>query len=219
MPADTGAWRIFRDENLLKAAGRVFREGFCARAKPDQKFRHVVRLREAAAIEIVTPAERDRPAFAGEAVKFEFPERKAFRLTQEALLFPGTEEVRLILHAFRKVGFAEEIEGRVTCGHSSFSVRKLLRVCGRPGRLVPPLPWSSPCGGDPEKASGTSVYQLISFPPELIEIFDVFGFCGVYVQSSAQSLWADTDTIGLVVTVVVLVAFFIAAAWSRYTKV
>ena len=53
MPADTSAWRIFRDENLLKAAGRVFREGFCARAKPDQELRYVVGLREAAAIEIV----------------------------------------------------------------------------------------------------------------------------------------------------------------------
>jgi hypothetical protein len=39
---------------------------------------------------------------------------------QEGLFFPGTEEVRLILHAFRKAGFAEEIERRVTCGHSSF---------------------------------------------------------------------------------------------------
>jgi len=88
VPADTSAWRIFRDENLLKAAGRVFREGFCARAKADQKFRHVVRLREAAAIEIVPPAERDRPAFARETVKFKYPERKAFRLTQEGFVLP-----------------------------------------------------------------------------------------------------------------------------------
>jgi hypothetical protein len=68
VPADTGAWRILRDENLLKAAGRVFRKGFRARAKPDQ---HVVRLREAAAVEIVAPAKRYSPALTGKAVKLE----------------------------------------------------------------------------------------------------------------------------------------------------
>jgi hypothetical protein len=55
LPADTGASRILRDENLLKAAGRIFRKVFRARAKPDQKLRHVVGLREAAATEIVAP--------------------------------------------------------------------------------------------------------------------------------------------------------------------
>jgi hypothetical protein len=43
VPADTGAWRILGDENLLQAAVRDCRESFCARAKSDQKIRYFAR--------------------------------------------------------------------------------------------------------------------------------------------------------------------------------
>jgi hypothetical protein len=59
--------------------------------------------------------------------------------------------------------------------------------------------------------------RIPPLPPEAIEIFDVSGFSYFYVQSSAQ-WFSDTDTIGLIVFVVVLIIFFTAAKLSRCRK-
>ena len=154
MPSDPGAGRVLSYENLLKASGDNAGEGFGTSAQACQKLRNVFGFRKAATIEIVALAEGHGFSFAREAVKLEFPERKAHDIAQERRLFLSAEEVRLILHAFRKGGLPEKIERRVTCGHSFFSVRKLLQVCGRRGRPARPWRSSSPCGGDPETGSG-----------------------------------------------------------------
>jgi hypothetical protein len=109
VPADAGARRVFRDENLLKATGSASGKGFGAGAKLAEDFRHIFRLRKAPAVEIVAPTEGNGPALAGESVKLKFAERQALDMTQQRVLLLGHEKVRLILRAFRKVGRSEEI--------------------------------------------------------------------------------------------------------------
>ena len=82
VPADPWARSVFSDEDLLEVSGSDAREGFGPCTDEDKKFRHVFGLRKAASIEIIAPAERNRPALADESLKLELPERKALDLTQ-----------------------------------------------------------------------------------------------------------------------------------------
>ena len=51
-----------------------------------------------------------------------------------------------------------------------------------------------------------------------IDIIEQFGIFDIYAQASVQSIFDDTDTIGLVVLVVALAAFFIAYIALRFRK-
>ena len=51
-----------------------------------------------------------------------------------------------------------------------------------------------------------------------IDIIEQFGIFDIYAQASVQSIFDDTDTIGLVVLVVALAAFFIACIALRFRK-
>jgi hypothetical protein len=51
-------------------------------------------------------------------------------------------------------------------------------------------------------------------PPELLEKIDKSGISDSYVQSSAQSIFDDTDTIGFLAFVAVLAIIFIAGKIS-----
>jgi hypothetical protein len=57
--------------------------------------------------------------------------------------------------------------------------------------------------------------RIPPLPPELFEIIDIFGFYGVYAQSGVQTIWDDTDSIGLVVLALVLAIIFATALCSR----
>ncbi len=48
-----------------------------------------------------------------------------------------------------------------------------------------------------------------------IDIIEQFGILDSCAQSSVQGVWADTDTLGLIVFVVALVIFFIAGRIQR----
>jgi hypothetical protein len=96
-----GARPVFRDKDLLEAAGRIACKRFGTRAEAGQKLRHVSRLCEAPVVEIVAPAVGDGFSLAGKAVEFESLERKAVNIAQEYPLFLSREKVRLISHAFR----------------------------------------------------------------------------------------------------------------------
>ena len=52
-----------------------------------------------------------------------------------------------------------------------------------------------------------------------IDIIEQFGIFDIYAQASVQSIFDDTDTIGLVVLVVALAAFFIAYIALRFQEV
>jgi hypothetical protein len=155
MPADAGARCIFCDEYLLEAAGGVSRKCLCSRAKLAEKFRHVIGLGKAFAVEVIAPAERNGSALAGETVEFELPKRQGFDLPQERLLFLGAQEVRLIPKSFRKSFFCEEIECPPIARHAIlFPPAPSRRASCRPGPPDQALLLSSPCGADPAKASG-----------------------------------------------------------------
>jgi hypothetical protein len=51
-----------------------------------------------------------------------------------------------------------------------------------------------------------------------VDIIEQFGTFSGYAQPNVQSVWGDTDSIGLVVFAFVLIIFFIAAARSMCRK-
>jgi hypothetical protein len=51
-----------------------------------------------------------------------------------------------------------------------------------------------------------------------IDIIEQFGIFDSYAQSGVQTLWDDTDSIGLVVFVLVAAIIFVAALLSRCRK-
>ena len=57
VPADSCAWSVFSDENLLEVSLRNACEGFGPRTNAGKEIRHVLCLREAAAVEIIAPAQ------------------------------------------------------------------------------------------------------------------------------------------------------------------
>ena len=56
--------------------------------------------------------------------------------------------------------------------------------------------------------------RIPPLPPKPIEIVDNCSFYDLCAQSSAQSVFDDTDTIGLIVLLVVVAALFIASKWQ-----
>ena len=110
MPANGGTGRVFCQEDLVKASGPEARVGFCPREEAPEMFRHVLCSGEAAAVKIVTPAERNYPAFSVNTVKFEFAERKLLNVPEEIGLLLAAQKLRLISEAFRNgIGY-EEVE-------------------------------------------------------------------------------------------------------------
>lgn len=155
MPADSGAFRIFSYEGLLKCAGSEPGEVLGPCPDASQKFRHILSLGQPSAVKVVAPAVRHDPAFAGKTLEFELPKRQVSNVVQQKTFFVFTEETRLILKALGNGIFAEKIECQAIAWHAMISGRLSSRqACDRRDRLVRALPPWSPFCGDPATGTG-----------------------------------------------------------------
>jgi hypothetical protein len=129
MPADRGTGSVFSQEDVLKAPGREARVAFRPCAEAGEKFRHVLCPGEAAAVEIVAPAEGDDPAFSREPVKLELTERKASNVAEKNALFLPVQKFRLISEALREAVGSEEIERLPVAWHRCSLCQWKLPTC------------------------------------------------------------------------------------------
>ena len=60
--------------------------------------------------------------------------------------------------------------------------------------------------------------RIPPLPPQVFKIIDILSFYSWCVQSNAQNVFDDTDTIGLVVLLLTLANFFAIAFISRCKK-
>src|SRR6185312_4188969 len=86
VPADAGAGRVFRDQDLLQAVRRDAGEGGRRAAQRQQEGRRIVALLQPAAGIIVAPAERHHAALAEIAVELEGLERQSREARDQRLL-------------------------------------------------------------------------------------------------------------------------------------
>jgi hypothetical protein len=77
VPADGSSWAIFCEQHVPKVGCRDFREIGGEVPDGQQELRHVLRLLEPAAAEVVAPAKGHDATLAQEAVKLELSERAA----------------------------------------------------------------------------------------------------------------------------------------------
>ena len=139
VPADGGVFRVFSDEDLLQLAGSKRRKTFRLDARIGKEAGHVLGLRESAAIEIVSPAERHHAPLALESLKLEFLKRQSFEILQEGRILPPGSG-RLVAETIGQRIASEEIKRRATAAHASSSGRfppSFLSPCWpRPTSLV-----------------------------------------------------------------------------------
>jgi hypothetical protein len=87
VPADGGTFHVLGDKDLLQLIGSKRRKALRPDARVGKKAGHVLGLRKAAAVEIVSPAERHDTPFAFESLEFEFPEWQSLEILQKRGFF------------------------------------------------------------------------------------------------------------------------------------
>src|SRR6516164_747562 len=102
VPANGGAGAIFGEKNVGEVARRQLGEGGRPLAQWQKKGGDGLGLPQAAAIEVIAPAEGDNATFAEEALKFELSKGKSFQHRDKDGLFVRCEELGSIAQALRQ---------------------------------------------------------------------------------------------------------------------